>query len=106
VHVLCIFQDIILETYMNQLPYLNVQKPTPAEISTNNKSAEYSSFIYNRIFRVSRWLKYERSEKRISHAGEPGGGEAHVLFGHAHIVIAFLSFCRQVQVILVPSSLK
>ena len=39
--------------------------------------------------RVSRWLKYERSEKRISHAGEPGG-EAHVPFGHAHIVIAFL----------------
>jgi hypothetical protein len=27
---------------------------------------------------VSRWLKYERSEKQIPHAGEPGG-EAHVL---------------------------
>ena len=43
---------------------------------------------------VSRWLKYERSEKQVSHARGPRG-EAHVYIGHAPSDVHLLSFAAK-----------
>ena len=71
-------------------------------MSKSFKSKIFNTFL-RRVYRerqgvngiiVSRWLKYERSDKRFLTLGDPGRG-AMPLYGHAPRDIASFVFCRK-----------